>query len=136
MVAICRIGGLLKKFKELHLNERHMMLHAVFLSINLIVSVCLSVSYLIDMTDDLTLTADWFYFVYFLLQPLSFVMMLYVITKLTKASGDNANNNVQLYVDDNGLYKFIRTTDKPLVYSVSSADEFSHDVLPENPTAE
>lgn len=49
MVAICRIGGLLKKYKELKLNERHVMLFAVFLSLNLILNVSLSVTYLVSL---------------------------------------------------------------------------------------
>lgn len=60
-------------------------------------------------------------------------MMMYVITKLTREPDDGINNQVQLYVDEHGHYRFIRTSDL-MSSTFVQADEFTHDTLPENPT--
>ena len=46
IVAICRIGTLLKKFTEVRLNEAHMLIHAIFLVIIVLLSLTLTFVYI------------------------------------------------------------------------------------------
>lgn len=81
IVGICRISSLLKQYTGLRLNERQIVLHACFLAVNVALNLSLLAIFIFGLLDqEATVIFSVFYFV---AQPLSLVMMLYVIVRIS-----------------------------------------------------
>ena len=77
VIAIARIGSILRGKTDLKLKKTHMVLHAVFLIVNILTNMVLTIIYASsEVSTDLSLYISFFYFCF---QPLSLLMMLTVI---------------------------------------------------------
>ena len=103
IAAICRISSLLKQFGGIKISEKHMSLHVTFLVINVLLTLTLTLQFLLSYAE--AQITEYISVFYFCAQPLSMTMMLVVISSMSQNM--NEGRQVSLYVDGQGRYRFL-----------------------------
>ena len=102
-ISIFRIHSLLKNHKGIKLNEKHMVLHAVFLLFNIALCITATACFFFQW-DDKKMT-KYISMAQFCSEPLSLILMLFVVIKMSPAQ--NRGPKVALHTDTQGRYYFI-----------------------------
>ena len=87
----------------MRLSETHMIFHAAFLLINVAINLTMTCNYIfvsMRLRASQEIAAA-----YYICQPLSLLLMLYVIFRMSKKEGAP---HVRLMIDEDGCYRFVQ----------------------------